>query len=207
MATKQAKGELVVVGFDYSPLEAKVAEKVRASAEAIRQQLQNTLVSAIKIGQELLAVKKDLEHGQFLLWLQAEFRWSQRAAYNFMSVAERFELATVANLPIQPSAAYLLAGPTVSDEVRQVVIEKARAGDEINTAVVKEVIAEAKKKRKPRRRKAVPTEKLGLRLANVLERYKTRWNPDDLSDLARQLREFADALEKPDRGGRKKAKE
>src|SRR6516225_8819647 len=97
---KQPKGELVVVGFDYSPLEAKVAEKVRASAETIRQQLQNTLVSAIKIGQELLAVKETLEHGQFLPWLQVEFGWSQRTAYNFMSVAERFELARIASLQI-----------------------------------------------------------------------------------------------------------
>ena len=40
----------------------------------------------------------------------------------------------------------------------------------------------------------------------MLERYKDRWNPDDLSDVARQLREFADALEKPERGGRKKTK-
>jgi hypothetical protein len=40
---------------------------------------------------------------------------------------------------------------------------------------------------------------------NVLERYKERWKPDELSELARQLREFADALEKPERGGRKKA--
>jgi hypothetical protein len=53
----------------------------------------------------------------------------------------------------------------------------------------------------------VPAEKLRLRLLNVLERYKARWKPDDLSDLARQLREFAEALDKPDRGSRKKAKD
>jgi hypothetical protein len=39
----------------------------------------------------------------------------------------------------------------------------------------------------------------------VLERYRERWNPKELTDLARQLREFADALEKPERGGKKKA--
>jgi hypothetical protein len=41
----------------------------------------------------------------------------------------------------------------------------------------------------------------------VLERYRERWNPKDLSELARQLREFAEALEEQQRGGRKKAKE
>jgi hypothetical protein len=41
----------------------------------------------------------------------------------------------------------------------------------------------------------------------VLERYKERWDSKELAALARQLREFADGLEKEQRGGRKKAKE
>jgi hypothetical protein len=52
----------------------------------------------------------------------------------------------------------------------------------------------------------VPTDKLALRLVRALERYKERWNPDDLSELAQHLREFAEALEKPEWGGRKKAR-
>jgi hypothetical protein len=36
----------------------------------------------------------------------------------------------------------------------------------------------------------------------VRERYRERWNPKELADLVRQLREFADALEKPERGGK-----
>jgi hypothetical protein len=52
----------------------------------------------------------------------------------------------------------------------------------------------------------VPTVKLGLRLMSVLERYRERWNPEELPELARRLREFADALDKPHAGGRKKGK-
>lgn len=201
---KQPKGELVpvVVGFNYDVLEAKVAEQVRSSAQAIHQQLQNTLESAVKIGQELLAVKEALEHGHFLPWLRAEFGWSERTAYNFMSVAQRFELATIANLPIQPTAAYLLAAPSVPDEARQAAIEKAEAGEEISTTVAKEIVAEAKKKKKPRRRKTVPADTLVVRLVKVLERYKERW-PGELSDLSRHLREFAEALEKSEKGKKK----
>jgi uncharacterized protein YecE (DUF72 family) len=81
------------------------------------------------------------------------------------------------------------------------------AGQEITFAKAKEIVAEAKKKRRPGRQKAVPADKLGLRLVKSLERYKERWNPKELSDLARQLREFADALEKPASGGKKKPKE
>src|SRR5262245_54211183 len=126
-----------------------------------------------------------------------------------MSVAERFGAnpKLISDLTIQPTAAYLLAAPSVPDEARQVAIEKAEAGEEITVATAREIVAEAKKKRRPRRRKVVPADKLGGRLVRSLERYKERWNPKELSELARQLREFADALEKPASGGKKKAKE
>jgi hypothetical protein len=206
---KQPKGELVPVvvgGFNYDLLEAKVAEQVRSSADRIRERVRKTVEDIIEVGNDLLAVKGALEHGQFGPWLKAEFGWSERTAQNFMSVAERFKSATIADLPIQPSAAYFLAAPSVPDEARQVAVEKAEAGEEITVATAREIVAEAKKKKRPRRQKTVPTVKLGLRLIGVLERYKERWNPAELSELARQLREFADALEKPERGGKKKAK-
>jgi len=205
--TRQAKGELVILGFDYSPLDTKIAEKARSAAERIRERLTKTLEDLIEVGSDLLAVKEALDHGQFGAWLRAEFGWAERTARNFMSVAERFgKSARVADLTIDPTAAYLLAAPSTPDEARQAAVERAEAGEHVTTAVAKEIVAETRKKR-PRRSKAVPTEKLGLRLVKVLERYKEKWKPDDLSDLARQLREFADALEKPGRGTKKKAKE
>ena len=39
------------------------------------------------------------------------------------------------------------------------------------------------------------------------ERYREWWKPTELSELARQLREYADELEKPERAGRKRAEE
>jgi hypothetical protein len=205
---KQPKGELVVVpGFDYA-LVGDAADKVRSSADKIRRTVQKTLEDIILVGQELLAVKEAVGHGHFGAWLRAEFGWTERMAQNFMSVAERFGANTklISDLTIQPTAAYLLAAPSVPDEARQVAIEKAEAGEAITTKVAKQIVAEAKKKRRPRRRKAVPADQLGLRLLHVLDRYRERWNPDELSELARHLREFADALEKPEPAGRKKAK-
>lgn len=203
---KQPKGELVVLGFDYSPLDTKIAEQARSTAERIRERLKKTLEDLIEVGSGLLEVKEALPHGQFLPWLKAEFGWSERMAQNFMSVAEQFKSAKFAELPIQPSAAYLLAAPAVPDEARQVAIEKAEAGETITFTTAKEIVKEAKKKRRPKRQKSVPTDKLGVRLAKVLEKYRDRWKPDDLSELARQLREFADALEKPGQATKKKAK-
>ncbi len=207
MAAKQPNGELVpvVVGFNYDLLETKVAEQVRSRADRIREKVKKTVEDIIEVGNDLLTVKEALEHGHFGPWLKAEFGWSERTAQNFMSVAERFKSAKIADLSIQPSAAYFLAAPSVPDEARQVAIEKAEAGEQITFAAAKEIVAEAKKRR-PRRQKPVSGEKLGLRLVQVLERYKEQWNPDDLSELTRQLRDFADALEKGQKGGKRKAR-
>jgi hypothetical protein len=204
------QGELVVIqpGFDYSLIKEGVVEQVRSAAERIRQKVKKTLEDVIEIGNDLLAVKEALPHGQFLPWLKAEFGWRERMAQNFMSVAERFgpKPAMIADLAIQPTAAYLLAAPSAPDEARQKAVEMAEAGEQITPKVAKKILARAKKKKGRRKFKALATETLGQRLANVLERYKVRWKPDDLEALVKQLREFADALEEGQRDGRKKAK-
>jgi hypothetical protein len=61
-------------------------------------------------------------------------------------------------------------------------------------------VAEARKKKRPRRHKTMPAEKLAGRLVTVLERYRDRWDPKELAELARQLREFADSLDNQKRG-------
>ena len=58
----------------------------------------------------------------------------------------------------------------------------------------------------PRCSEQIPADKLARRLGNVLERYRNRWDPKELAELARQLREFADSLDSP-KGGRKAKKE
>lgn len=44
----------------------------------------------IEIGNELLAAKKEVGHGNWSAWLETEFSWSDRTARRFMAVAERF---------------------------------------------------------------------------------------------------------------------
>ena len=139
-------------------------------------------------------------------WLRADFGRSEPSAQNFMSVAEKFKSAKIADLPIQPSAAYLLAAPSVPDEAREKTVEKAEAGEEITFGAAREIVAEARKKKRPRRHKTIPADKLAGRLVNVLERYRDRWDPKELAELARQLREFADSLESQ-KGGKKTKKE
>jgi hypothetical protein len=200
---EEPKRGIVVVGFNYDLLEAKVAELARSSADCIREKVKKTIEDIIEVGNDLVAVRYALPHGQFGPWLRAEFGWTERTARNFMAVAERFGPKTeiISDLLIVPTAAYLLAAPSAPDEAREVAFERAEAGEQITTAVAKEILAEARKKKRPRRQKAMTADKLGLRLVKMLERYKERWNQKELPDMARQLREFADLLEQ--RGGKK----
>src|SRR5438874_1571485 len=92
---RQPKGELVVVGFNYEVLETKVADKVRSTADRIRERVNKAAQDIIEGGNDLLAVKEALGHGHFGPGLKAEFGWSERSARNFMSVAERFKSAKV----------------------------------------------------------------------------------------------------------------
>lgn len=205
---KQSKGEVVIVGFNYELLDAKVADQARSSADRIREKVKRTIEDIVDVGNDLVSVKEALPHGQFGPWLKAEFGWTERTARNFMAVAERFgKTETISDLTIQPTAAYLLAAPSTPDEARELAIERAEKGEQITTAIAKEILAETRRKRRPRKTKALAADKLGLRLSNVLERYRQRWNQKELSELAKQLREFADALEEGQRGGKKKAKE
>jgi hypothetical protein len=95
---------------------------------------------------------------------------------------------------------------SVPDEARQKAVEKAEAGEEITFATAKEIVAEAKKGKRPRRRRTISADKLAGRLINVLERYRDRWDPKELAELARQLRELADLLNDL-KGGKKTKKD
>jgi hypothetical protein len=152
------------------------------------------LEDLIEIGSELLAVKKALGHGRFQAWLDAEFGWGERMARNFMAVAGRFaKTAIIADLPIEPTAAYLLAAPSTPESACQAAIARARTGERITTRVAKEILGQEKTKEK---RDSPRASDLAQRLKKALEQYRDQWGPKHISDVARELGAFADSLDK-----------
>ena len=74
-------------------------------------------------------------------WLDQEFGWKQSTAYNYMSVAERMpDFQGLGN--VTREALYLLAGPSVPDEMRQTAIDRAEAGERITKAEAEAMLAE-----------------------------------------------------------------
>ncbi len=80
---------------------------------------------------DLIAVKKRLGHGQFLDWLNAEFEMTERTARRFMDTARSFGDKSDIMSNFNPTILYALASPSMPDEVRDEVIEKAEQGESV----------------------------------------------------------------------------
>jgi hypothetical protein len=198
---KQARTDLPVPGrFDYSALDPQVARGIQSAVRRIEDRVKRTVADIIDIGNDLRAVKEALPHGQFGAWLEAEFGWSERLAQNFLNVASRFgaRAEIIADLRIAPTAAYLLAAPSVPDEAREAAISRAEAGEQITAAVAKDILAQSRERGGER---SPSVTKLTAQLEKSLKRYRDKWEPDKLPELARQLRKFAESLEHPASGG------
>ncbi len=182
-----------VLRFDYAELNVQTARAVRVSAERIRQLVRRSLGDIIEIGTELVTVKQTLPHGQFRPWLSSEFGWKERSARNFMNVAQRFKSASVADLGLDLTAAYLLAAPSTPERARTLALERAEKGEHITYAVAQDIVAQTKSQPehdRPSLRRAYARRQT----FRALDRLKRRWPEEQAEELAQLLREFADSL-------------
>ena len=137
--------------FDFNSIAPEAASKLREQAVLIKAKITKTTADIIDIGRDLLAAKKYLEHGQFLIWVEAEIGIATRTAQAYMA-ASRFaeKYATVAYLP--SAAVYRLAARSTPPVVVEKVIAKAVAGQVVTEKMVADMIATSKERRKEDRR-------------------------------------------------------
>lgn len=189
----------VYPAFDYTPLEADISHQVKTIVQRIRHRVKQTLEDLIAVGNDLIAAKRVLPHGRFIPWLRAEFGWAERTARNCMNVAQRFgaKTAIIADLRIDPTAAYLLAAPSSPEEASTAALERAAHGERITPSVAKEILDTLRRKpaRQTARNSRILEGKLFGQLLESLECLRQHWHPCQYSLFARQLREFADSLE------------
>jgi hypothetical protein len=85
--------------------------------------MQTETTSIIAIGGLLLEAKDQLEHGEWLGWLERNFERSTRTAYNYMSAARAAaKLATIANLgtlKLRQSALYAIGDKLDTEEIHR----------------------------------------------------------------------------------------
>ncbi|MEY9780345.1 DUF3102 domain-containing protein [Sinorhizobium fredii] len=115
-----------------------------AAADRIRSLHKRSVESVVFIGRELRQVKDLLPHGDFLSWIDKEFRMTPRTAQNYMrtvDLCEKYETVSY----LEASAIYALAAPSTPEPTRQEIISRIEGGEKLPAGEVKEIIADAKK--------------------------------------------------------------
>ena len=113
----------------------------------IRRLGKRAIEDVIEIGRRLRECKEIVGHGNWLSWLDREFGWSEGTALNFMHVHELAQStsANFANLNLPVSTLYLLAAPSTPAAVRNGILERIGAGEQMSSFEVKKTIAKAKR--------------------------------------------------------------
>lgn len=130
---------VVTLSFDYKSLDPDTAQFVQQQTSEIKNLFRQSIENILRIGQNLLQVKDRLPHGQWLDWLEAEFKWTDRTAWNYMRAAKEFKSETVSDLDIAAKALYTLSWPSTPNEAREEAIARAQAGEKITPAAAREL--------------------------------------------------------------------
>jgi hypothetical protein len=124
-------------------------EFLRKAADRVRMRLSRSAQDIVEIGLDLIAVKDRVGQGNFLAWIDREFRMSDQSAANFMNVARIYGDEIPNGLEFSPAVLYALAAPSTAEQVRAEITERAKAGEKITAGDVREAkerSADVKKK-------------------------------------------------------------
>lgn len=147
---KSKKETQVTTSFDYEVLELEQRLVVQQRTGEIKERLRRSAQDIWEIGQKLADVRSQLGHGPFYVWLRAEFNWSPRTAYNFISVYETFgKRANLAQLDVATSALYLLAAPSTPQKVREEYLQRAEEGEKVRHKDIQKTIQKEKSQSAP----------------------------------------------------------
>jgi len=98
-----------------------------------------TAQDIVEIGRELIAVKDRVGHGNFLPWIEREFRMSEDTAARFMNVARNTATQISHGAEFPPAVLYALAAPSTPEEVCTEIIDRVASGETVTLADVRAV--------------------------------------------------------------------
>ena len=139
--------------FDYCGISPSLVPKLQAQAKLIKNLIAKTTEGLIEIGRNLVAVKQQLDHGQFMDWVEIEVGIVKRTAQSYMAIARLADAkgATVALLP--PTTAHRLAAISAPVEVVDHVLDRAVNGVIVPDGEVEEMFRNARNQRKQAKKK------------------------------------------------------
>jgi hypothetical protein len=122
-----------------TPLDQLTAE-IAALKHALDGVLRTTMPMILAIGTKLRQARALVPTGQWGVWLRQHFSWSDQMALNFMYAADRLGGKGLDELPIEPSALYLLTAPGTPEPVLNHAIERAQTGTTITYSVAQDLL-------------------------------------------------------------------
>lgn len=88
-----------------------LAARIRSEVEAAERDWGSALAHAIRAGELLIEAKADLQHGEWLPWLEANFDFTRQMATNYMRLSENAEELQMENaLSISAALKQLASG-------------------------------------------------------------------------------------------------
>jgi hypothetical protein len=133
--------------FDYTSVSQDLATKLRNQASRIREKTKATVSAIIDIGNDLIAVKQHLEHGQFTEWVEAECGFSARSARLYTQAAHFAKDKTEMVSVLRPTTLYMLSAKSTPTEVVTEVMSRVEAGAVVSDTVVKAMLTKGKEKK------------------------------------------------------------
>jgi len=189
-------GDLIQTTFDYGLLDEETRVFVKVATADIQGRLKRTADDIIVIGENLIAVKAKLGHGQFSRWVKSEFDMSQKTSERFMSVAERNktnpEFVTVTNSKNIGPGRVLYAMAEASDDT----IAKVASGNLDPTLDNLRAEKEAEKKRADAAKEAEARAKSDAKAAQQMLLNLTQLSQTEIEDLTKQIEDLKNDLAK-----------
>lgn len=141
-AENDASGSLapvMPVVVETPPYKSEPNITLEGRAARIRGHMQDICNSVIAIGFELIAAKKEIEHGGCGAWLKSEFNWTQQTAENYMRIAERFGNGKIKNVfDFKPSTLIKMLALPEGDE-QAFIAAQANEGKPVENQSAREV--------------------------------------------------------------------
>ena len=137
----------------YGAIPPSLVPNLQAQAKLIKDMIAKTTADLIEVGRNLIAVKQQLDHGQFMDWVEIEVGIVKRTAQSYMAIARLADAkgATVALLP--PTTAHRLAAISAPVEVVDHVLDRAVNGVIVPDGEVEEMFRNARNQRKQAKKK------------------------------------------------------
>ena len=131
-------------GFDYSSLDAELAQWLQAQTNQIRSLLRKTTQSIIDTGKYISEVKDRLQFGEYEKWIKNELGLTTTTAWRYMRAHENFDrldrmgIDNLSEFRIFPSALYQIS-EEFPDEALIELKSIAESGVKINAEVIKKL--------------------------------------------------------------------